>query len=408
MPLISIIFETTGNMIKEKIKQKNDHTLEKFLSSSPGSLEYITLKSELNKNLIDPGILERSKRTSEELRKEARTVLDAFESITNGMYNPEVSKLLNRIPEDSLLSLWKELIFAIHAFYEKNFIEMEIRLDKIDSNSALSMFKPILLHLSGKNQVSVTNTKQKIFIDNIIKDRSFIRSVIKEIIESLEYDMEDLFLETANLMLMDLNRNYKDPAYRFAIWSIETASEYKYSPTDLIATCKKIFGNTLAYRLTAIAMEKEEPDISLLFWIQSLISRLKSKDLTLDETGAYFTIFSRLAGELKNSQDKFYLESLSGLIKNMKYGLDSKFTHISNSKEELNNPFEDLIYLSTNYSSLEENRIRLSALDTSSRDVACISRDVACISRDVACYVSTNTNKSKTNSSKPVQLSLFD
>lgn len=381
-------------MIKDKLKAKNDQTLEKFLSSSPGSLEYITLRSELKQRLTDPGILERSERTSEKLRIEARTVLDAFESVTNGMYNPEVLISLEGISADSLLSIWKDLIFAIHAFYEKDYIKMDQRLDKIDSKSALSMFKPILLHLSGKSHIQNSNSKQKIFIDNIIKDRSFIRSVITEIIESLEYNMENLFLETANLMLKDLNRNYKEPAYSFAIWSIETASSYKYSPTELITTCKNLFGNTLAYKLTAIAMEKEEPDISLLFWMQSLISRLKSKDLALDETGAYFTIISRLAEQIKASQDKFYLESLDGLIKTIKYELDAKFTHISGTAYESGNPFEILIHLSTKYSSLEENITRLNSFDTRSTDLAC--------------YVSTPENKSILGSSKPVQLSLFD
>ncbi len=379
-------------MIKDKNKAKIDQTLEKFLSSSPGSLEYITLRSELKQHLTDPGILEKSERTSEQLRVEARTVLDAFEAITNGMYNPEVFSRIEELSVDSILYYWKELIFAIHAFYEKDYIKMENRLDKIDSNSALNIFKPILFHLSGKSQIQNSNNKQKIFIDNIIKDRSFIRSVITEIIESLEYDMEDLFLETANLMLQDLNRNYKEPAYRFAIWSIETAASYKYSPTELISTCKILFGNTLAYRLTAIAMEKEEPDISLLFWMQSLISRLKSRDLTLEETGAYFTIISRLAEQIKTSQDKFYLESLAGLIKTIKYDLDTKFSYISVKTDESDNPFEILIHLGTKYSSLEENRTRGAALDTS---------------RDAKSCVST-ANRTITGSSKPVQLSLFD
>jgi len=382
-------------MIKEKIKTKNNKTLEKFLSSGPESLEYITLKSELQRHLTDPGIFEKSDRASEELRTEARTIMDAFEAVTNGMYNPEVLTALKEISEESLFSLWKELIFSIHAFYEKDFFEMINKLKKIDSNSDLIIFKPILLYLSGKENIQISSNKQKAFIDYIIKDRSFIRSVISDIIESLEYDMEDLFLETANLMLLDLNRNYKEPAFRFAIWSIETASRYKYSPTDIVATCKKIFGNTLAYRLTAIAMEKEEPDISLLFWIQSLISRLKSRDLTLDETGAYFTIFSRLAEEIKISQDKFYLESLIGLIKTLRNELEIKFTNISSNINELENPFEILIYLSTAYSSLEENRTRFSTLDTGR-------------GRDVERYVSASADKSKTGSSKPVQLSLFD
>ncbi|MCK5672310.1 MAG: hypothetical protein KAH95_02980 [Spirochaetales bacterium] len=379
-------------MIKDKINIKNDQTLEKFLSSSPGSSEYITLRSELKYKLTDPGILERSERASEQLRVEARSVLDAFEAITNGMYNPEVFINLEEIPEESIFYFWKELIFAIHAFYNKEYIKMGYRLDRIDSKSSLAVFKPILLYLSGKNQIQISINKQKIFIDNIIKDRSFIRSVITEIIESLEYDMEDLFLETANLMLQDLNRSYKEPAHRFAIWSIETASKYKYSPTELIATCKILFGNNLAYRLTAIAMEKEEPDISLLFWIQSLISRLKSRDLTIEETGAYFTVISRLAEEIKTSQDKFYLESLTGLIKTMRNELEIKFTNISTNTIGIDNPFEILIHISTNYSSLEENRTRLNALNTNGKDITSYAAII---------------EKPKTVNNTPIQLSLF-
>ncbi|MDA3937930.1 MAG: hypothetical protein PF693_01295, partial [Spirochaetia bacterium] len=298
----------------------------------------------------------------------------------------------------SILSLWKELIFAIHAFYDKDYYEMEARFNNIDIKSDLIKFKPLLLHLTGKRPIQNLSHKQNIFIDNIIKDRSFIRSVITEIIESLEYDMENLFLETTNLMLQDLNRNYKEPAHKFAIWSIKTASRYKYSPTELIATCKKLFGNTLAYRLTAIAMEKEEPDISLLFWIQSLLSRLKSKDLTLEETGAYFTIFSRLSEKINTSQDKFYLDSLSGLIISMEFELNNKFRNITNNKEVSDNPFEILISLSTIYSSLNENRIRFDALNTFSDKKT----------TDIILDQSPSRIKAQKKGSKPVQLSLFD
>ncbi|MCK5200115.1 MAG: hypothetical protein KAR21_17280, partial [Spirochaetales bacterium] len=270
-------------------------------------------------------------------------------------------------------------------------------LGKIESGSPLILFKSLLHHLTGKSSIENTNTRQKTFIDNIIRDRSFIRSVIEQILESLEYEMEDLFLETTDLLLHDLNRNYKEIAGRFAIWSIETASRYKYSPTDLIATCRKLFGATEGHRITAIALSCEEPDISLLFWIQSLISRLKSIDLTIHETAAYLTIISRSAVSIKNSSDNFYLESLGSLIKSMKYELDNKFTDISSNTGISEDPFEILIHLSTNYSSLEENRIRLSALDTGSDN-----------GTDVACYVSTTGDNPKTGSNKPIQLSLFD
>ncbi len=382
-------------MIKETTKTKNDLSLKKFLTLAPGSSEYITLKNELKLKLTDPGSLERSDLTSEDLREEARTISDAFEAITNGMHNPEVFSAMAAISDNSLLAFWKELIYAIKAFYGKNYTEMEFRLNNIEAGSLLTLFKPILMHLSGKSQLKALNNKQKAFIDNIIRDRSFIRSVIEQIVESLEYDMEDLFLETTDLLLRDLNRNYKETAGRFAIWSIETASRYKYSPADLVATCRKLFGNTEAYRLTAIALSNEEPDISLLFWIQSLISRLKSMDPTIYETAAYLTVISRLAGTIKSSSDNFYLESLKGLVTSMKSELDQKFPDISGKSEKLMNPFEDLIRQSAEYSSLDENRIRFVALDTSSG------------SRDAKSCVST-AGISKTSSDKPIQLSLFD
>ena len=384
-------------MKRETAKTKNDLSLKKFLSSSPGSSEYITLRNELKRLLTDLSSLEHSDLVTEELREEARTISDAFEAITNGMYNPEVISKMTAIPDNSLLVFWKELIYAIKAFYEKNYAEMENSLEKIETDSPLSLFKSLLHHLTGKGSIENTDTRQKIFFDDIIRDRSFIRSVIEQIIESLEYEMEDLFLETTDLLLHDLNRNYKETAGRFAIWGIETASRNKYSPTNLIATCRKLFGNTEAYRLIAIALSNEEPDISLLFWIQSLISRLKSVDITIHETAAYLTIISRSAVSIKNSSDNFYLESLGSLIKSMKYELDNKFTDISSNTGISEDPFEILIHLSTNYSSLEENRIRLSALDTGSDN-----------GTDVACYVSTTGDNPKTGSNKPIQLSLFD
>ena len=385
-------------MKRETTKNKNDQSLKKFLSSSPGSSEYITIRNELRCQLTDPGSLERADRVAGDIREEARTISDAFEAITNGMYNPEVFSNLKNIPENSLFYYWRELIYAIKAFYKKDYTEMENRLEKIEPDSPLSLFKSLLYHLTGKNFIKNTNIRQKAFIDNIIKDRSFIRSVIEQIVDSLEYEMEDLFLETTDLLLQDLNKNYSETAGRFAIWSIKTASRYKYSPTDLIATCRKLFGNTEAYRLTAIALSNEEPDISLLFWIQSLISKLKSVDITIHETAAYMTIISRAAEIIKNSSDNYYLESLNGLIKSMKYELDNKFTGISSNTEIESDPFAFLILLSINYSSLEENKVRANAL-VGSKLPARPCNQRSCVSTE---------NKPKTSSNKPIQLSLFD
>ncbi len=383
-----------------KNKTKNGRTLEKLLTLEPGSLEYITLRSELKKHLTDPGILERFSLVDDELKEEARIILDAFEAITNGMQNPDVFTSVESISKDSLLYLWKELIYAIKAFYEKNYEEMQSRLRKIDPDSPLSIFTPILLHLSGKSNEIISNKKQEAFIDIILRDRSFIRSVIVQITESLEYDMEDLFLETSILMMNDLNNNYKEVAEKFAIWTLETASKYKYSPTMLISNCKKLFGNTEAYRITAIAMSKEEIDISLLFWLQSLLSGLKSRNFEIHEAGAYLTVISRIAGKVENSSDNFYLESLSGLIATIKFELSTIFPGKSECIKRqippgLDNPFEELIYLSTEYSSLEENFTRLEAVK---------SRSLPKV--EIVKTASADNVKSKNR--VPVQLSLFD
>lgn len=404
-------------MKKETTKKtRNDLSLKKFLSSSCGSPDYATLRKELKLHLTDLSSLEQSDLVSEDLRNEARTISDAFEATTNGMHNPEVFSNMATIPDNSLLGFWKELIYAIKAFYKKDYVEMEKRLGKIEPDSSLILFKPLLFHLAGKNPIKSTNYRQKAFIDNIIKDRSFIRSVVEQIIECLEYDMEDLFLETTDLLLHDLNKNYKETAGRFAIWGIETASRYKYSPTNLITTCKKLFGNTEAYRLIAIALSNEEPDISLLFWIQSLISRLKSVDVTIQETAAYLTIISRSAVTIKNSSDNYYLESLSGLIKSMKYELDNKFTDISSNTETSDNSFEVLLRLSTNYSSLEENKIRLDTPKISSGKKtdkkpeydSAIATTKATTTATTKATEKAPKEKPKTGSNKPIQLSLFD
>ncbi len=372
-------------MIKETNRTRNKKKLKNFLALSPESAEYKAMKDEIKIHLTNPGSLEKYARTSG-IREEVQTILDAFEAITNGMYNPEVFAEMERIPESSLLSFWKELILAIRAFYRKDYSEMEKHLNNLDNDSPLAMFKPILMHLSGKTRQQISNSRQKEFIDMIIKDRSFIRSVTKQISESLEYDMEELFIETTSLLLIDLNRNHKEAAIRFAIWGIETASVYKYSPTDIVATCKKLFGNTEAYRLTAIALAKEEGDISLLFWIQSLLSRLKSTDISLEEAAAYLTIISRSAEEIGSSSDNFYLASLKGLIAEISSDLSEIFPGNLESIKSEGNPFEDLINLSAAYSSLEEDKIRLKSLSKRPKPI---------------------TIKSPKKGDEPVQLSLF-
>ena len=289
-------------------------------------------REEITPLICSPSSIERSERIPAQdiVGQEALIISDAFESATNGMYNPEAIEALKKIDETSPFFGWKQATLAILAFYSNNKEEMELLLDTIPGESPAAAFIPVLKKVKG--DVIQLNKAEQALYNGISEDRSFISSAQSQLKDSLEEEMEEPFLETAILLIREIKNDYPEACRKLSIWLMKTASQYGFSPDLLLSQLKQIYGSAESFRLCALALAKEETEISLLFWIRSLSSRLRGDKIDDNEIGAYLDIIATTAGELSQiggddslssslgyeaEEWNTYLSSLSSLVRHL-------------------------------------------------------------------------------------------
>ena len=301
--------------------KENCLCIQNFISTDTSSENYSRYRKELMTALNDPAILDRSTLLADDapLKKEAQIIIDAFESVTNGMENPEAISNLDKISSESVLSPWKFITLAIRSFYNQDYSSMNTFLKDIDEDTPPYQLGLMLLHLSGRKDISSPDKAQKRFIRLIQKDRSIFQSTRDLLEDALANNMEELFIETAVLLVREIKRKNAETAEKIALWSIREAAERDFSQTLFLSSYKLIFGQADGLRLFALALGPVEPDISILFWLQSLTSRLRRGDAFRSEIAAYFNIISEeidnaLRNESIHTEEVDFVDGFDNMI----------------------------------------------------------------------------------------------
>jgi len=319
--------------------KENCLCIRNYINSKKNSADYKEIRDALVRKITDPGVLDRSTILSDSsrLKKESQIIIDAFEAVTNGMENPGVIEAMDEIEEDSPLISWKYVTIAIDAFYRHDFSRMISNLDMVEEISPAKRIGTVLMHLAGIKTLVNPNKHQVHFIGKVLKEQPFFKDIVQQINSALEADAEDLFSEAVILAVRELKSKQPVEAEKLALWSIREASARDFSQTYFLKSYKQIFGNAETLKLFAIAFNSTEPDLAVLFWLQSLIARLKNADISLEETAAYIGII--VAGlEKTETVDEDFLGAMNSLTLKLKQDIILHFSFIElDSKEE--NPF---------------------------------------------------------------------
>lgn len=278
-----------------------DTLLKRYLRSRSHSTERVQARDELIRTIEHPQQLRSSPLLSEDdpLLHQAYIVSDAFEAVTNGMYNPQALDRLREIDPASPLRPWKSAVSAILAFYQgdrENMIELLKELPEESPPAALA--RP-LRHLAGIEQMQDPTGEEEALVEAVSADRSFIRSAIAQLQEYLTDDQEEAFAETSLLLIRELAPGHPLAGKRLALWSMETAAERGYSLELFPSQLGRTFGESEGMRLAACALRKSDPDIALLFLIRCLLQHMREDDLLPPALAAYFARIAEWAAELE-------------------------------------------------------------------------------------------------------------
>lgn len=311
------------------------HLLRAFIASGGDSEDHDTLSDLVRRSLDDPLAVERSPLLSDThpLKREALAVTDSFEAVTNGMDNPEAYERLEAIGESSVFHPWKLLILAIRELYREDEEAMKEYLRLIPHETPAALIAPFLQHISSGEPLGPTCTEAcGKLAKAVVTDNRLLESAIEQLHETLAAGLEDLFTETAVMIVKENIRGAADLTSRFTLWCIESLVRSELSPASFISRIKGLMPQAEVYRLTAVAMIDTDPDISLLFWIRFLLSRLHDKDIPLAETEEALEIMRELHDSIAeldrmngDEPDAEFTENLKGLLRNLYQELTALF-----------------------------------------------------------------------------------
>ncbi len=328
------------------VNRKIEQLLLSLHTEAAGSPGYRTAVEEL-KTLITAPHLYRNEtqfQLPEGMAEESIIVSDALESVTNGMYNPEILNRLQEIDSASPFYPWRSAVMAILAFYQSDRDNMLQLLEQLPDASPPAGLKPVLFNLcriDTEKQLGAAATR---LVDEVREDRVFLLSAIEQLEEYLETGLDEAFSETAMLLVQDLLSSYPQAARRLALWSMQTAAEQEFDLSFYLGRFKVMFGEVEGLRLTALALQSVEPDISLLFWLRYSIGHLSSGLVDQTELAALLSLIADIVHRLQHDgtytqlvENVEYSKGLGSLVRKL---YDEVQRHIPELQQPLQRLFE--------------------------------------------------------------------
>lgn len=256
--------------------------LRQLLTSVPAERQ--SLKEKLIRELADPRELLSCGILDEEhpLYRNTLVVEDAFESVTNGMENPEVMEALHQIPEDSLIAPWKRCVLAVQALYAADPVSAAQATASIPEGTPPRLLAELALALANNSLQSLSPEAER-FAGKLLLKPDFVSSAGEQMEEALEMGMIDLYADTAAMLVRDLEREYPEASLEFALWSIERLIAAEESLLPLQRRLTGILGEGETARLSALASADEDADAALFFWLKFILAELRSAAMTDEE-----------------------------------------------------------------------------------------------------------------------------
>ncbi|MGC9311129.1 MAG: hypothetical protein ACP5IA_00450, partial [Sediminispirochaetaceae bacterium] len=252
------------------------------------------------------------------LHQQSIVIWDAFESVTNGMYNPEALHRLEEIDDESPFFPWKNFILAVLAFYQGDRDNLFQLLEKIPAGTPPGRFRNLLRHFEEDTARGKAANKLYTLLED---DHDFTSCAVDQLNDCLENNHAEAFLESTGFLVRDILASHSHAARRLAVWSIQVSSLHDFDISGYICRLTDMFGRKEALRLVAVALMPVEPEISLLFWLRYGIESVSQDTMSGGETFALISIISdtyrkiledNMLDELRGNRE--YTGSLHSLV----------------------------------------------------------------------------------------------
>ncbi len=147
------------------------NTVKSLLNQLYGTSDEVRrdIESQLKQHFIDPFYVSRSKSLPDNdiMKIDARIVSDAFEAVTNGMYDDDLLKELSSISENSFFADWRYLTESLFNLYTEDFTKAGEHFRKIAEDSIPYLTAPVFYKIISKEKISsiagLSNTEKAFY-----------------------------------------------------------------------------------------------------------------------------------------------------------------------------------------------------------------------------------------------------
>lgn len=283
-------------------QEKFDYFLKQYLGTNLPRQKAEAL-DKLSSLLTHPNLIIQSQFLTDDhlLKQDALVIFDAFEAVTNGMYNPSVLEALDLIQPGNLFYGWKEAILSILFFYKDLPEACRQHAHRIPEHSAPARLKKLLLSLSNSIITNLGRNEYQ-FFQEIYEADPKLSPAVEQILDSLDTGMEDLHFMALEQILNGLPQGYDNLGKALALWSLRQLSMQNFDANSLNEILFQKYGKAEACRLIALGLLGFETETAVLFWQQFLIYSLREGTLDANQFAEGLALLKDFASALHELQ----------------------------------------------------------------------------------------------------------
>jgi len=210
-------------------------------------------------------------------RREALTVADAFEAVTNGMEQPGVLDALDELEHDSPFQPWRHLILALHFYYEGLDEAVTAHLAPIPETSPVKALARALRALISAPVPGPTTGPLARLCDSVAKADPLVHQCVQDVAEGLEADDEDLFYEALADWLDAVADQRPQRARSALVWAWNQLEWRDFDEATLLDLGTSYWGAAESYRLAALGTLSWDPEGASLLWFRFLLTGVREE-----------------------------------------------------------------------------------------------------------------------------------
>lgn len=267
------------------------------------------------------------------LKQQAFLVLDALESVTNGMENPDVFVKLDTIPPSSSFAPWVSLIYAIQAFYRNSPKDVLSELSSIPRESAPYRLVPLLLTLSGNTPAQLPARKiEKQILEQVENTGGILIETMEQAGQAIADGQTEIFSDSIAFLIKELTGTYPDISRKTALWALQTLKTRDADMDIFEDNLRLIFGDLETSRLKALSLMELSPREAFTSWVYYTVLLLEENLRSEEEIEASFSIGALLYEAVRPLEEGYSL-FLEGLYTDLRFLLEEHYPSLAERSE---------------------------------------------------------------------------